>query len=159
MPIRAVLTALCVAGAGSLQPTSKPTNPDLYEEKKAQAEMKMKMKKMKDASASHRDGKLSPPDSKEVPKRVGNPGGRGGPPSAKSHIWQRVAFESCKHLAYGEKCGEFTTEHTEDFEKFKGAHDPANLTQLALAVATCWLPHAAAVTAGGMRARRRRGMT
>ena len=42
------------------------------------------------------------------------------PPGPKSHIWQRVAFESCKHLAYGEKCGEFTTQHTDDFEEFKG---------------------------------------
>ncbi len=96
---------------------SQPSDPDLYAEKKAQAEMKLKMQKIKD-----RDGSAPPvkEPKNEIPLRKGDLK-RATPPGKSSHIWQRVAFESCKHLAYGEKCGEFTTKHTDDFEEFKGA--------------------------------------
>ncbi len=96
---------------------SQPSDPDLYAQKKAQAEMKLKMKKIKE-----RDGGAPPvkEPKNEIPLRKGDVK-RASPPGAKSHIWQRVAFESCKHLAYGEKCGEFTTKHTDDFEEFKSA--------------------------------------
>merc|ERR1711924_447710 len=40
-------------------------------------------------------------------------------PETARHIWQRVTYEACVHLAEGRPCSTFATMHHDEFEQFK----------------------------------------